>query len=103
MFSASHVNLFTIQVNIETYNILGRNIFYANEYLGTGYQLKGAKIRLMQVERKRRDYHSKLTIKIVSKKESSKACFFVRLMFSRRFEERFKYNPVIYKCFVNMP
>ena len=75
MFSASHVNLFTIQVNIETYNILRRNIFYANEYLGTGYQLKGTKIRQMQVGRKKVDYHSKLTIKIVTKKEYAKVCF----------------------------
>ena len=81
MFSASQINLFTIQVNIETYNISRRNIFYANEYLGTGYQLKGTKIRQMQVERKREDYHSKLTIKIVSKKEYAKVCFFVRLTF----------------------
>ena len=63
-----------MQVNIETYNILRRNIFYANEYLGTGYQLKGTKIRQMQVERKREDYDSKLTIKIVSNKEYAKVC-----------------------------
>ena len=63
-----------MQVNIETYNILRRNIFYANEYLGTGYQLKGTKIRQMRAERKREDYDSKLTIKIVSKKEYVNIC-----------------------------
>ena len=40
-------------------------IFYANEYLGTGYLLNGTKIRQLQVNKiKRRGNNSKLTIKI---------------------------------------
>ena len=40
-------------------------IFYANEYLGTGYLWNGTKIRQLQVNKiKRRGNNSKLTIKI---------------------------------------